>query len=194
METSKATKKRLTSFQESDCSTVRPHDLANTLASKRYRARLSSNEAAAKVFYKEDKSLYVAGEILIQKDLARTLKLLSELGPDAFYKGEIAELIVKEMQKNGGLITLQDLKNYNIVEREPLAPLPPAFPPPPPPPRGPPPAAAGGPGGGPRYLGRGGGKGWGGGGGGAPPPAAHPAGFLAAANESGEYDCDREQN
>jgi gamma-glutamyltranspeptidase/glutathione hydrolase len=97
-----------------------PHDLANTLASKRYRARLSSNEAAAKVFYKEDKSLYVAGEILIQKDLARTLKLLSEVGPDAFYKGEIAALIVKEMEKNGGLITLQDLKNYNIVEREPL--------------------------------------------------------------------------
>ena len=97
-----------------------PHDLANTLASKRYRARLSSNEAAAKVFYKEDKSLYVAGEILIQKDLARTLTLLSELGPDAFYKGEIAALIVKEMEKNGGLITLQDLKNYNIVEREPL--------------------------------------------------------------------------
>ena len=97
-----------------------PHDLANTLASKRYRARLSSNEAAAKVFYKEDKSLYVAGEILIQKDLARTLTLLSELGPDAFYKGEIAALIVKEMEKNGGLITLQDLKNYNIVEREPI--------------------------------------------------------------------------
>lgn len=97
-----------------------PHDLANTLASKRYRARLSSNEAAAKVFYKEDKSLYVAGEILIQKDLARTLKLLSEVGPDAFYKGEIAALIVKEMEKNGGLITLQDLKNYNIVEREPI--------------------------------------------------------------------------
>jgi gamma-glutamyltranspeptidase/glutathione hydrolase len=97
-----------------------PHDLANTLASKRYRARLSANEAAAKVFYKEDKSLYVAGEILVQKDLARTLKLLSELGPDAFYKGEIAALIVKEMEKNGGLITLQDLKNYNIVEREPL--------------------------------------------------------------------------
>ncbi len=97
-----------------------PHDLANTLASKRYRARLSSNEAAAKVFYKEDKSLYAAGEILIQKDLARTLTLLSELGPDAFYKGEIAALIVKEMEKNGGLITLQDLKNYNIVEREPI--------------------------------------------------------------------------
>ena len=97
-----------------------PHDLANTLASKRYRARLSSNEAAAKVFYKEDKSLYKAGEILVQNDLANTLRQLSEFGPDAFYKGEIAKLIVKEMERNGGLITLEDLSNYKIAERKPL--------------------------------------------------------------------------
>ncbi|MDG1681021.1 MAG: gamma-glutamyltransferase [SAR86 cluster bacterium] len=97
-----------------------PHDLANTLASKRYRARLSSNEAAAKVFYKEDKSLYKAGEILVQNDLANTLRQLSEFGPDAFYKGEIAKLIVKEMERNGGLITLEDLNNYQIAERKPL--------------------------------------------------------------------------
>lgn len=97
-----------------------PHDLANTLASKRYRARLSSNEAAAKVFYKEDKSLYKAGEILVQNDLANTLRQLSEYGPDAFYKGEIAKLIVKEMERNGGLITLEDLSNYQIAERKPL--------------------------------------------------------------------------
>ena len=97
-----------------------PHDLANTLASKRYRARLSSNEAAAKVFYKEDKSLYKAGEILVQNDLANTLRQLSEFGPDAFYKGEIAKLIVKEMERNGGLITLEDLSNYQIAERKPL--------------------------------------------------------------------------
>ena len=97
-----------------------PHDLANTLASKRYRARLSSNEAAAKVFYKEDKSLYKAGEILVQNDLANTLKQLSEFGPDAFYKGEIAKLIVKEMERNGGLITLEDLSNYQIAERKPI--------------------------------------------------------------------------
>ena len=97
-----------------------PHDLANTLASKRYRARLSSNEAAAKVFYKEDNSLYKAGEILVQNDLANTLKQLSEFGPDAFYKGEIAKLIVKEMERNGGLITLEDLSNYQIAERKPL--------------------------------------------------------------------------
>ena len=97
-----------------------PHDLANTLASKRYRARLSSNEAAAKVFYKEDKSLYKAGEILVQNDLANTLRQLSEFGPDAFYKGEIAKLIIKEMERNGGLITLEDLSNYQIAERKPL--------------------------------------------------------------------------
>ena len=97
-----------------------PHDLANTLASKRYRARLSSNEAAAKVFYKEDKSLYKAGETLVQNDLANTLRQLSEFGPDAFYKGEIAKLIIKEMERNGGLITLEDLSNYQIAERKPL--------------------------------------------------------------------------
>ncbi len=97
-----------------------PHDLANTLASKRYRERLSSDPAASKVFYKDDGSLYSAGELLIQKDLALTLKQISEQGPDAFYKGKIAKLIVREMEKNGGLITLEDLENYNIVERDPV--------------------------------------------------------------------------
>ena len=97
-----------------------PHDLANTLASERYRKRLSSNPAAAKVFFKKDKSIYSAGETLVQTDLAWTLKELSKNGPDAFYKGEIAKLIVQEMEANGGLITLEDLKNYNIAERKPL--------------------------------------------------------------------------
>ena len=99
---------------------VIPHDLANTLASKRYRERLSSNPAAAKVFFKEDKGLYSAGEILIQKDLASTLREISKNGPDAFYSGKIAQLIVEEMERNGGLITLEDLKNYNVAERQPL--------------------------------------------------------------------------
>lgn len=97
-----------------------PHDLANTLASERYRKRLSSNPAAAKVFFKKDKSIYSAGETLVQTDLAWTLKQLSKNGPDAFYKGEIAKLIVQEMEANGGLITLEDLKNYNVAERKPL--------------------------------------------------------------------------
>ena len=97
-----------------------PHDLENTLASKRYRERLSSDPAASKVFFKEDGSLYRAGELLVQNDLASTLRLISKEGPDAFYRGDIAKLIVREMKKNGGLITLEDLDNYKIVEREPL--------------------------------------------------------------------------
>jgi len=97
-----------------------PHDLANILASERYKKRLSSNEAAAKSYYKTDKSNYQAGEILKLPDLAWTLKQLSDNGPDAFYKGEIAKKIVKEMEKNGGLITAQDLKNYTPVERSPV--------------------------------------------------------------------------
>ena len=96
------------------------HDLENILASKRYRERLSSDPAASRVFFKEDGSLYRAGELLVQNDLASTLRLISKEGPDAFYRGDIAKLIVREMKKNGGLITLEDLENYKIVEREPL--------------------------------------------------------------------------
>ena len=99
---------------------VIPHDLANTLASKRYRERLSADPAAAKVFFKKNKEIYSAGEILVQKDLAWTLKQLSQNGPEAFYSGDIAKLIVEEMERNGGLMTLEDLKNYNIAERQPL--------------------------------------------------------------------------
>jgi gamma-glutamyltranspeptidase/glutathione hydrolase len=99
---------------------VVPHDLANILASERYKKRLSSNEAAAKSYYKSDKSNYQAGEILKLPELAWTLKQLSDNGPDAFYKGEIAKKIVKEMERNGGLISAQDLKNYMPVERPPV--------------------------------------------------------------------------
>ena len=97
-----------------------PHDLANILASSSYKKRLSSNEAAAKSYYKSDKSNYKAGEILKLPDLAWTLKQLAEFGPDAFYKGEIAKKIVKEMERNQGLISAEDLKNYKAVERSPV--------------------------------------------------------------------------
>tara|TARA_Y100001970_G_scaffold6943_2_gene7958 strand:- start:13094 stop:14812 length:1719 start_codon:yes stop_codon:yes gene_type:complete len=97
-----------------------PHDLANILASPTYKKRLTSNEAAAQSYYKKDKSNYQAGEILKLPDLAWTLKQLSKNGPDAFYKGEIAKRIVKEMKRNKGLISLDDLRNYKAIEREPV--------------------------------------------------------------------------
>ena len=97
-----------------------PYDLANILASSRYKKRLSSNIAAAASYYKKDKSNYEAGEILKLPDLAWTLKQLAEYGPDAFYKGEIAKKIVQEMERNNGLITFEDLENYKAVERPPV--------------------------------------------------------------------------
>ena len=97
-----------------------PHDLANILASPRYKKRLSSNAAAAKSYYKKDKSNYQAGELLKLPDLAWTLKQLSDNGPGAFYEGEIAKKIVKEMKRNQGLISAEDLKNYKAIERSPV--------------------------------------------------------------------------
>ena len=53
-------------------------------------------------------------------DLGKTLRLIAEQGPDAFYRGPIADLIAKEMQAGGGLITKDDLAKYEAKERQPI--------------------------------------------------------------------------
>ncbi len=58
-----------------------------------------------------------AGDILIQKDLAKTLKRIRDNGQKGFYEGETAKLIVAEMKKGNGIISLKDLKNYQAKER-----------------------------------------------------------------------------
>jgi gamma-glutamyltranspeptidase/glutathione hydrolase len=63
---------------------------------------------------------YEIGEALKQPDLADTLVRISEAGPAGFYEGETAELIEKEMQRNGGLITREDLKAYRAKKRTPI--------------------------------------------------------------------------
>ena len=60
------------------------------------------------------------GDIIVQKDLAKTLKRIATNGRDGFYKGETADLIVNEMKANNGLITYEDLKEYNSVYRKPI--------------------------------------------------------------------------
>jgi len=67
-------------------------------------------------FVKDDE--WEAGDILIQKDLANTLKRIRDNGQKGFYEGETARLIVVEMQKGKGIISLDDLKNYQAKERE----------------------------------------------------------------------------
>jgi gamma-glutamyltranspeptidase/glutathione hydrolase len=66
-----------------------------------------------RVFGKANGQGWQAGENLVQPDLAGTLRLLAEKGPDAFYTGTIADLIVAEMKAGAGLITKTDLLNYS---------------------------------------------------------------------------------
>lgn len=64
------------------------------------------------------KSVWKEGDTLIQKELAATLIRIRDQGMKGFYEGETAKLIVEEMKRGNGLITLNDLKNYQAIERE----------------------------------------------------------------------------
>jgi gamma-glutamyltranspeptidase/glutathione hydrolase len=66
------------------------------------------------------KSDWQAGDRLVQRDLAKTLRLIAEQGPDAFYTGPIADLIVAEMKTGKGLITKDDLAGYKANARTPI--------------------------------------------------------------------------
>jgi gamma-glutamyltranspeptidase/glutathione hydrolase len=66
------------------------------------------------------KSEWQAGDRLVQKDLAGTLRLLAERGPDAFYKGAIAAKLAAEMRAGGGLLTRDDLAAYQAKLRRPI--------------------------------------------------------------------------
>jgi gamma-glutamyltranspeptidase/glutathione hydrolase len=61
-----------------------------------------------------------AGDTLVQRDLANTLKRIRDKGQAGFYEGETARLIVEEMKRASGIISLDDLKKYEAREREPV--------------------------------------------------------------------------
>ncbi|HWQ61682.1 MAG TPA: gamma-glutamyltransferase [Negativicutes bacterium] len=87
---------------------------------REYAPRLSKFASSKQYFLKADGSTYKEGEVLVQKDLAKTLNLIAQQGPDAFYKGVIAELIAKDMAANGGIVTKEDLGKYQPIWREPV--------------------------------------------------------------------------
>jgi gamma-glutamyltranspeptidase/glutathione hydrolase len=60
------------------------------------------------------------GDVLVQKDLAQTLKRIAERGRQEFYRGATAKMLVDYMEKNGGILTLRDLARYRVRKREPL--------------------------------------------------------------------------
>jgi gamma-glutamyltranspeptidase/glutathione hydrolase len=77
--------------------------------------------------YSDSKRIFLKGgafynwnEIFRQPDLARTLDRIARQGSKDFYEGETAHIFAREMEKNGGLITLEDVRQYQAVERKPL--------------------------------------------------------------------------
>src|SRR5699024_7392835 len=82
-------------------------------------ARLRKNKDSKKIFFKNGKPLK-AGDILIQKDLAKTFRKIGERGKDTFYKGEIFEKIMRFSNRQGGLFEGGEWTNHETEMHEPL--------------------------------------------------------------------------
>lgn len=85
------------------------------------RERFERSPASMAIFFKPDGSPFRAGERLIQKDLAWSLRQIAAHGPAAFYGGVVGQRLVADMAANDGLVTLEDLRDYRVVERPPVS-------------------------------------------------------------------------
>ena len=74
---------------------------------------------ASRLLFQRNGSYYREGEIFQQPELARTLERIAA-DPDDFYHGKMAHELVDDLKKGGALITLEDLAQYNVVERKPV--------------------------------------------------------------------------
>jgi gamma-glutamyltranspeptidase/glutathione hydrolase len=93
-------------------------DMADTLPG--WHKRLTRWPATAKIFSRADGSSLREGDRLVQADLATTLEAIAGHGPSGFYEGPVADELVKGIQQAGGIITRDDLKSYQALEREPM--------------------------------------------------------------------------
>ena len=88
-------------------------------ASALREALLKTNAAAAKSFLDDGKAVAV-GFVVIQPQLARTLRLLADRGSQGFYHGDFARKLAQTVKSAGGLWELSDLENYRVIERPPV--------------------------------------------------------------------------
>src|SRR5580704_3816688 len=82
--------------------------------------RFGRDPGAAKIFLRPDGSHLEPGDRLVQSDLAATLELISEQGPEAFYKGPVAAAIEKASRENDGILVAGDFAAYTIAETAPV--------------------------------------------------------------------------
>jgi len=95
------------------------YDLAHSI--KSLEKRLKKWPSSEKIFFHKDGSAFKPGEILFQKDLANTFKIIANKGSAGFYQGETANQIVKSVAKAGGIISSKDLANYKALVRQPVS-------------------------------------------------------------------------
>ncbi len=81
---------------------------------------LLSKYPSTRRIYMKDSTTYKEGDLFIQPDLAWALEQIKERGKDGFYKGRVAQLLVKQVRSMGGYITTEDLEKYQPVERKPI--------------------------------------------------------------------------
>lgn len=95
--------------------------VSETLAKQlRTEAEIMGKWPATRAIFWKNGAPLKKGDLLVQKDLARSLKLIARDGADAFYRGPIASRIVADSAANNGLITAEDLRGYKPVERKPV--------------------------------------------------------------------------
>ena len=95
------------------------HDLAASLAG--IKSRISKWPSSAAIFYQADGSNFQEGDIIKQSKLAESLKLIRTYGNEGFYQGKTAQRIVSAINDAGGIMSLDDLKNYQAIERNPVS-------------------------------------------------------------------------
>lgn len=81
--------------------------------------KINRSEASKEIYFRNGVPA-APGDIIKNPDLAETLRIIAKEGKDGFYKGAIAEDMVKAAQADGGILTLEDLENYEIKLREPI--------------------------------------------------------------------------
>ena len=83
--------------------------------------QLAKDPEAARIFLRPDGGAFRAGDRLMQPDLAETLALIAETGPDAFYRGPIAAGIAAAARAHAGVLTAADFADYTVTEAAPVS-------------------------------------------------------------------------
>ena len=94
--------------------------LSYALSESLRNSRDLAKDPESKRIFQKGGAFFADGETLAQPELAQTLERISKNGPGEFYEGETAKRFADEMAKHGGIISLNDLKNYKAIERTPL--------------------------------------------------------------------------